>query len=233
MPHEEISWWNFNLPRYQQTSTCPEALLHVSKKDKDIIGSWDSDYDRLRWVEVKEIIAANRIDTFQRVPSDLLRYRQYIHTLEKIHGSVLKYIQNDLLKWPTIEPQGPPFTCPMDLKILYNDWPYGLDERIVHLVVWTKFELEEEAKTGDLTTAARTAIQHYVDDTFGSRMDDGDVAWFKNWKSIKSIQAVEHFHVMLFDPDKNFVNQITGGHVPMCEKLRHCRVEKFKDSYLK
>ncbi|KAE9964258.1 hypothetical protein BLS_008515 [Venturia inaequalis] len=170
--------------------------------------------------------AANRIDEFQRVPSDLRRYRQYIYNLQNTHGSVLKYIQNNLLRWPTLDPKGPPFTCPTDVKILYNDWPYGLDERIIHLVVWTKFELEEDERTGDLTDAARNQIQDYVDHTFGSRMDSRDVAWFKNWTSLKSIEAVEHFHVMLFDPDMDFISQITWGHVPMCEQLRPNRLEK-------
>ncbi|TLD30112.1 hypothetical protein E2P81_ATG06765 [Venturia nashicola] len=229
MPHSEILWWNFNLPSHQQTLICPASLLHLSDKDRTLIGSWDSDYDRITWDEVKEIIAANRIEAFQRVPSDLRRYRQYIHSLGKTHGSVLNYIQNNLLQWPTLEPKGPPFTCPTDLKILYNDWPYGLDERIVHLVVWTKFELDEDKKTGDLTDAARMQIQNYVDYIFGCRMDSRNVAWFKNWTRIKSIPAVEHFHVLLFDPDMDFVSQITGGHVPMCEQLRHNMTESIKD----
>lgn len=43
--------------------------------------------------------------------------------------------------------------------------------------------------------------------------------WFKNWKSLKSVHAVEHFHVMLFDPDPEFVKEITNGDVPVCEKV--------------
>jgi hypothetical protein len=60
-------------------------------------------------------------------------------------------------------------------------------------------------------------------------MDSGSVAWFKNWRSLKSVHAVEHFHVMLFDPNMEFVKQITGGHVPMCEQLRQGRIEDVKD----
>lgn len=45
------------------------------------------------------------------------------------------------------------------------------------------------------------------------------VIWFKNWKSLKSVQAVEHFHVMLFDPDDGFVQRITGGDVPLCRRV--------------
>jgi hypothetical protein len=43
---------------------------------------------------------------------------------------------------------------------------------------------------------------------------NAQIIWFKNWKSLKSVHAVEHFHVMLYDPDMAFVAEITGGHVP-------------------
>lgn len=43
--------------------------------------------------------------------------------------------------------------------------------------------------------------------------------WFKNWRSLKSVLAVEHFHVMLFDPDPAFIDEITNGDVPLCRKV--------------
>lgn len=33
-----------------------------------------------------------------------------------------------------------------DVKIIYNDWPYGIDKSIVHLCVWTKFPLDVDEK---------------------------------------------------------------------------------------
>lgn len=57
-----------------------------------------------------------------------------------------------------------------DLKILYNDWPYGVEKGIVHLVVWTKFELDEDPVTGDLTDAMRKQIDDFVRKTFCSRV---------------------------------------------------------------
>ena len=39
--------------------------------------------------------------------------------------------------------------------------------------------------------------------------------WFKNWASLKSIHAVEHFHVMLFDPDPEFIKEVTNGDRPL------------------
>lgn len=47
----------------------------------------------------------------------------------------------------------------------------------------------------------------------------GQYTWFKNWSSLKSIHAVEHFHVMLFDPDPDFIDEITHGDVPLCRKV--------------
>lgn len=57
-----------------------------------------------------------------------------------------------------------------DIKILYNDWPYGVDENIVHLVVWTKFDLEDDPVTDDLTDVARREIDDYVKKTFCERV---------------------------------------------------------------
>lgn len=109
--------------------------------------------------------------------------------------------------------------CADDIKILYNDWPYGIDERIVHLVVWVKFPFQEDAVTGDLTDAARKEIDTYVDSVFGQHVPRGGCIWFKNWASLKSIHAVEHFHVMLFKPDEKFVKDITNNDVPLIEKV--------------
>ena len=33
-----------------------------------------------------------------------------------------------------------------NVKIIYNDWPYGIDKSIVHLCVWTKFPLDVDEK---------------------------------------------------------------------------------------
>ena len=33
------------------------------------------------------------------------------------------------------------------------------------------------------------------------------------------MHAVEHFHVMLFDPDPQFIREITHGDVPLSQKV--------------
>lgn len=219
MPHEELPFWLVNVPRDQWPAECPDFLRDVGEKDRMIIGTPDSDYKRLSWQEVQEIIRLNRVDLFHRVPSDLRKYRQYTHKLIKEHGSILNFIVKERLHWPELKQRGAPFEYPEDIKILYNDWPYGVDDKIVHLVIWTKFDLEEDPATSDLTIKARKEIDDFVNKTFRSRVEPENVIWFKNWASLKSVHAVEHFHVMLYDPDMAFVEEITNGDVPMVAKV--------------
>lgn len=90
----------------------------------------------------------------------------------------------------------------------------------MHLVIWTKFELEDDPSTDDLTIETRQNIDGFVQSTFWSRVPSDQVIWFKNWKSLKSIHAVEHFHVMLYKPDMNFVREITHDDVPLAVKVQ-------------
>lgn len=66
-----------------------------------------------------------------------------------------------------------------DIKIIYNDWPYGIDKSIVHLCVWTKFPLDvdEADPNGDLTPEMRAKIDGYVERTFGSRVAAENVSY--------------------------------------------------------
>lgn len=132
----------------------------------------------------------------------------------------MRFVVKERLHWgdgdspEDLKPRGRPFEFDEDIRILYNDWPYGIDTDIIHLVVWTKFELADDPTTGVLTDEAREAVEQYVQKTFCSRMAPESVVWFRNWKSLKSVHAVEHFHVMLHRPDMAFVREITCGDVP-------------------
>lgn len=42
--------------------------------------------------------------------------------------------------------------------------------------------------------------------------------WFRNPPALKSVLGLEHFHVMLYQPDMEFVREITRGDVPMIER---------------
>lgn len=215
-----LPYWQVNVPLSQREATCPTFLANCNEKDIGILSTPDADYKIQSWPSVRETISANRLDLFQRLPSDLRRYLQYTHSLKQQYGSVMNFVLSQRLHWrEPLTPRGKPFECEEDVKILWNDWPYGIDEKIVHLVVWTKFELLDDEKTGDLTDAARGQIEEYVRKTFRDKVGSENVIWFKNWKVLKSVHAVEHFHVMLYDPDLDFVKEITNGDIPLSKKI--------------
>ncbi|KAI9830553.1 MAG: hypothetical protein M1819_005511 [Sarea resinae] len=220
MTVEDLPFWLVNVPRDEWPAECPDFLANADARDRGMLATPDAEYHRQTWGEVQRMIKANRIDLFGRVPSQLRKYRQYTSRLKKEYGSVMNFVMAERLRWDTLTPNDPtPFADPADYKILYNDWPYGVDPNIVHLVVWTKFDLEEDPVTTDLTPKARQQIDHFVARTFRTHVDPEHVIWFKNWSSLKSIHAVEHFHVMLYEPDREFIREITKGDVPLSEKV--------------
>ncbi|KAB5580018.1 hypothetical protein GE09DRAFT_1212482 [Coniochaeta sp. 2T2.1] len=216
---ETLPYWQINVPPHLRTETCPAFLQNLNAKDLCIISTPDALFTRDTWPEVRQIIATNRIDLFQRVPSNLRRYLENNWNLKKQYGSVLNFVLTHRLQWEApVVPKGKGlFEDEGDWKVLWNDWPYGIDERIVHLVVWTKFELRDDPVTGELEEGVKGEIEGFVEGTFCGRGGVGrdQVIWFKNWASLKSIHSVEHFHVMLYGPDPEFVREVTKGDRPL------------------
>lgn len=153
----------------------------------------------------------NHIDHFQRSPSQLRGYVEYLHHLKKTYSSVLLFIQHERLKWVTITPSGDlPFENPFDFKTLCNDWPYLVEDGIEHLVVWTKFLIDDDAATGKVTKEAEEQIEAFIRRTFCERedvksMNRESIVWFKNWKSIKSVHALgkcSEFDKLMMSPQR-------------------------------
>ncbi|KAJ4207997.1 hypothetical protein NW767_002226 [Fusarium falciforme] len=92
------------------------------------------------------------------------------------HGSFENYNHNPGLGCSARgAPRAAPFEFEDDYKILHNDAPYGIDPRIVHLVVWTKFDLVEDPATGDLADGARQEIDDFVTTTFRANVPNEHV----------------------------------------------------------
>lgn len=131
-----IPYWQANLPPTAPLPVeCPPFLQNLSGKDITILATPDADYTTVTWPMAREIVATNKLGDFQRLPSQLRKYIEYNYNLRKQHGSVMNFVLKERLGWELpIVAKGEPFEEASDLKILWNDWPYGLDERIVHLV---------------------------------------------------------------------------------------------------
>jgi len=218
---QELSqrFWNANQAKERWTEECPEFLIGTSEKNKGILSRKDEEFRRRSWEEAKELVRTNRIDHFQRSASQLRGYLEYTHQLKKKHGSVLAYVQKYRLKWDSITPSGErPFNDPGDWKVLYNDWPYYVDEEITHLVVWTKFLIDED-ENGEVREGGKRDIEEFIKTTFcaDGRMERDRIVWFRNWKSLKSVHALEHFHVMLYKAPRDLLDEVTEGDRPTSE----------------
>ena len=100
------------------------------------------------------------------------------------------------------------------MKILVNDWPYGLTPDIKHLVVWTKTPIPtsgDPADNDDITPAARAKIKDFVATVFSSVVRGKNVLWFKNWKSLQSVPSVEHVHVLVRGASEELVRSWVEG----------------------
>nr|POE99475.1 n-acetylglucosamine-induced protein 1 [Quercus suber] len=221
-PATALAFWNVNVPESQHTKECPSYLRYAlsNAPDRENLSTPESAYERQTWADVRAIVRDHRLDLFRRLPSDLRRYRQYCARLAAEHGSIMAYVVDVRLGWTgDLEPRGKFFEHETDYKILLNDWPYGLDPRIRHLVVWTKFVIPEEPDSESLTAEAHAALEDFVARRFETVCGRENVVWFKNWSALKSIHAVEHFHVLLFDPPPGFVDEVTGRDVALADKV--------------
>ncbi|CAN8099246.1 unnamed protein product [Discula destructiva] len=204
-----LPFWQVNISPEDREDDCPAYLQDLSEKDRAIIGTRNDDYSVQTWDEVLGIVRSGRLQDFRRWPTDLRRYREFVWRLRREWGGVMEYMLQERLRWeePVVPRSSRPFECGEDFRILFNDWPYGIDARIVHLVVWTKFELADDKET-------KVEIEGFIEKTFLTGVARDTIIWFKNPPALKSVHAVEHIHVMLFDPDPEFIRALTNGDKP-------------------
>jgi len=94
-------WWNTNAPPSEQTPACPSYLTYAAHHPKELanLSTPDSLFIRKTWPEVRSLIAANRLDQFTRVPSELRQYRRWTERVVKQYGSMLRFIVEERLGW--------------------------------------------------------------------------------------------------------------------------------------
>lgn len=159
----------------------------------------------------------------RRTPTDLLNYIRWTIGIQDTFGSVLNFIIHHRLHWKTngFGSEGPfPYSSPIlfsdnsDFKILLNDWPYGMEPDMVHLVVWTKTPIATDEQ-GDPTPQSRQLIDDFIQITFKDHIARGqypgdNVQWFRNRTKWQSVRSLDHMHIVLRDIDEEFVTRITG-----------------------
>lgn len=97
-----------------------------------------------------------------------------------------------------------PFAAREDYKILLNDWPYGINPNITHLIVWSKVRIPDQKPEGYLTPESTALVEGFVKRVFIDKLTAGgvDIAkdkvlWFRNWTGLQSVRGLEHVHVLV------------------------------------
>ena len=172
--------------------------------------------------------ATNNLSILKRKPSDLKRYIFWTNQIKSEYGSMTNFVCKERLHWtpsPASTGDGPVFECederpfasPGDHKILQNDWPYGMETGIVHIVVWLKTRIPVQQPEGYLLPESKTLIDGFVQRTFRERLaQDGKqagdrVMWFKNWVGLQSVKGLDHFHVLVRNVPEHILAEWTGA----------------------
>ena len=83
---------------------------------------------------------------------------------------------------------------------MLNDWPYGFDSGIKHILVWTRTPIAVDDDRGDVTPESKRIIEDFVERQFvhalakeagiSNEKARERVMWFKNWVSLQSVRGV-------------------------------------------
>ncbi|KAF2496387.1 hypothetical protein BU16DRAFT_526878 [Lophium mytilinum] len=197
--------------------------FHLTSIDQEQLSLPDSAFIPHSWSSLRTLIASNRLEELKRVPSSLRAYLAWSTATKKKYGSITNFLLRERLRWTPLDGEGAegpprfavkstiPFAEAEDFKILVNDWPYGLEEGVRHIVVWLKHPLEVDGE-GELVDEARSAVEEFVEERFGKRAREvgGDVLWFKNSVGLQSVRGLDHVHVLMRDVPDELVREWVG-----------------------
>ena len=200
-----------------------DETSHLSWEElTDIIGTKNFHFSVFpplpNWIPI-HYLARNELSKIQRERTCLSQYRQWAAEIREQYGSMTDYLLSNRLpkSWgrPPFSPAlSRPFEDPSDFRVLLNDWPYGLDSNITHIIVWSRTPIATQFADGDMTSSGRSSIEAFVQRYFVDRLPGrsrDQVLWFRNYGELRSVGAIEHFHVLVRDVDAHIVQAWTEG----------------------
>ncbi|KAF7559976.1 hypothetical protein G7046_g4178 [Stylonectria norvegica] len=195
-----------------------DSPFPLTDVDRWVLSQTDEEFHKHDWAELKEIVETNNLSVLKRQPSDLRRYMKWTAETKAKYGSMTQYLLVHRLPkaWgsPPFTPKSTvPFEDPSDYRVLLNDWPYGLDPEINHIVVWSRTVIATDPETGDMTPESRAVVQKFIQryfvESLGPKGEDR-ILWFKNWVALQSVRSLEHIHILVRNVDDETLERWTG-----------------------
>ncbi|KAJ2331787.1 hypothetical protein GGI00_003096, partial [Coemansia sp. RSA 2681] len=139
----------------------------------------------LTWDEVKQLVAAERMDLMGRTNEKQSEYIEYKKQITQEHGSVVACIRQTKLA---------PFLADSSKEylVLPNDFPYALAPDMAHFIVWSKRNLTAGLVPDQDIQLVFTA---HFDELIGAGKYEW--TWFVNPPHLQSIPEAAHGHLIV------------------------------------
>jgi len=195
----------------------------------------DRDFTPHSWTSLQHLIGSQQLEALKRWPSALKAYLAWTGHVKSKYGGVTPYLLAQRLFWEPVVladddndddanktgalvfdvHDSTPFADSRDYAILRNDWAYGVERGIVHVVVWLKQRLPVDEQ-GALSEQGKGMVEAFVKREFRERVGEGKgeegsrVLWFKNTTDLQSVRGLEHVHVLLRGVDEGVLERWMG-----------------------
>ena len=195
----------------------PFALTAI---DWQQLGLTDAEYAPHSWSNLQHLVSTNQLEELKRWPSALKAYLAWTaHVIDK-YGSTTTYLLEQRLFWTPVPDEtgalafdvqsSTPFADAQDFSILRNDWGYGFQPGIRHIVVWLKQRLPVR-EDGSLSQEGRKMVDEFVEKEFREKTGEEEhrskIIWFKNSTTLQSVRSLEHVHVLVRDVEELVLEQ--------------------------
>ncbi|PRT53269.1 N-acetylglucosamine-induced protein 1 [Wickerhamiella sorbophila] len=174
------------------------SVASIIERDAKILAN--DHYEPLSWEQCREIVQKDDMTLFTRSPQQL---REYLAAKEdfKKYGGTAEYIVKYKLKWADkLQSSGKGFLeDKSDIMILQNDFPYGLEPGIRHIIVWSKVPCATDDNQRP-TAATKHQIEQFIQKNIELLgVTRTNIIWFKNTVALQSVPTLEHFHILIKD----------------------------------
>ena len=176
----------------------------------------------LSWDQICGFIASGALERLHRTFQVTARYQEYRKQLSLENTTVADAILDRKLCWDrtelaSLDPRTtPPLSSTQLYKLLKNDFPYDLDPRAHHLVLWSKIyiPLYPHPNSREMDPTVRDLIQSFLEANL-ALYNIHKFTWFINYPHLQSVKTLSHIHILIFTEDTKVIDEILKKGFPI------------------
>ncbi|OZJ04624.1 hypothetical protein BZG36_02062 [Bifiguratus adelaidae] len=154
------------------------------------VKSIQSDDDFHTWEELRYLLGNDGLHRLRRAPTPLAKYNAWSAETKATYRTIENYLKTEVLKFPpstaSPDPDMPPDTA-FSYLFRLNDFPYAIDPKITHYLIWSPRPLSEKE------------INYVLEKRLPNLKTDQEEMHFVNPKHLQSVKGIWHAHVFVRD----------------------------------